>query len=142
MASNGNIFRTAIAGLFKAVRSALVRQGVNVGGTAAYPRVELHSFVENSPADKEGRLRSIDLVVECISDKAVGETVDMLEQNIVALLSENGIGVQGFELVGIVPGQSRLLDEQEVNDQNRVIYRIIQNLTVWLQPAAQEPEEE
>ena len=40
--------------IYKALVSRLERQGVTVGGTAKYPRVEVHSIREQERLDKEG----------------------------------------------------------------------------------------
>lgn len=133
----GTTFRSGIAALFRAVRSLLVREGVNVGGTAGYPRVEIHSLVENPPVDKGGGLRSVDLVVECMSEERLADAVAMTEENIVRLFAEAGFPVEGFSVAGVVAGQVRMLEEQAASDQNKVLYRILQDMTVWIQATSE-----
>ena len=47
-------FISSLGAVYKALRSALTRKGINVGGTASYPRVEIHTITESAPMDKAG----------------------------------------------------------------------------------------
>ena len=75
----------AIGSVYKALRSALTRTGVNVGGTADYPRVEIHSIVESAWLDK-GSVKTITCIVECISDRRMQDVLDMNEENLKRML--------------------------------------------------------
>lgn len=125
-------FGTAIASVFKALRAALVRPGVNVGGTASYPRVEIHSAVENAPEAKDGGVRSVTCTIESVSDTKLANVVDMVAENAARIFDAAGLDMQEYSVIGIVPGQTRMLEEQEVTDQNKVLYRILQDVTIWV----------
>lgn len=132
-------FITSLSDVFKAVRKALSRPGVNIGETASYPRVELHSFVENAPTDKANDLRSIDLVIESLGEQSLGGVVGLVEGNLDALFSGTSLEsyLTGWKLVGITPGVTRMLEEQPVQDQNIVLYRMLQEVTIWVERKAE-----
>lgn len=124
------LFRSAYAAIYKAFRSILVRDGLNVGGTAGYPRVELHSFTEGEPLDKGFQVRRLELTVESMSNKDLAEAVRMAEDNLAILLQEAGIA-EDFRIIGVIPRQLR--DLTEVSDTQQVIYRILQDMTVFVE---------
>lgn len=124
------LFKSAYAAVYKTFRSLLVRGSLNVGGTAGYPRVELHSFTEGEPLDKGGQVRRIDLTVESMSDKALTEAVRMAEENLDILLQNAGVA-EGFKVVGVIPTQLR--DLTEVSETQQVVYRILQTMTVFVE---------
>lgn len=127
-----NIFQTAYSALYKAFRKNLLRKGVNIGETADYPRVELHSFTEGEPMDKEMSVRMITLSVESSSNKGLKECVEMAEANIPRLLVDSVLINGGdFEIVGVIPIQ--LQDLTEVTESQAVIYHIIQQFNVYIQ---------
>ena len=45
---------SAYAPLYSAVVARLARRGVTVGGTAAIPRIEVHTITEGERLDKDG----------------------------------------------------------------------------------------
>ncbi len=126
-------FTSAIAGIFKAIRSALLRDGVNIGGTANYPRVEIHSIVEDTPLTKDNSLRQITATIECVSAEKVADIVQLTEDNIDLLFADSALSLTGFDIVGIVPGQIRMFDEQEALDSTTVIYRMLQDVTITVE---------
>lgn len=126
-------FRTAIAGAVKALRQALSRNGVKIGGTASYPRVEIHSVVESEPLTKDNAVRRITCTIECVSDEKLADVISLTEGNIDKIFAATGLTMTGWNVIGISPGQVRMLEEQESLEQTKVIYRILQDVTVWVE---------
>lgn len=126
-------FTSSIASAFKLIRNALTRQGVKIGGTAAYPRVEIHSVVEDAPQTKDNSVRSVTATVECVSAEKVADVVTLLEGNTEKLFADAGLALTGWDVIGIVPGQVRLFDEQQSLDSAAVFYRVLQDVTIWLE---------
>jgi hypothetical protein len=109
----------------------LKRDGVKVGGTASYPRIEVHSIVESPRLDKEGALRQITATVESMSNKSLDEAVNMNDANL-RLLTETELTVaEGWKCIGIVPGQLR--DLTETSDTNKILYRLLQEVSIFLE---------
>jgi hypothetical protein len=73
---------SAIGAVYKALRARLTREGIHVGSTADYPRVEIHSIVESAWMDKGHTLKSISCIVECISARRMQDVMDMSEENL------------------------------------------------------------
>lgn len=122
---------SAIGSVFKALRSALIRKGVNVGDTAGYPRVEVHSITEGESMDKGDRVRSLSCVVECIAEGRMADTLAMNDENLARLLSDN-IGIEApWSIIGIVRGQAQQITE--TSETNAILYRLIQNITVYIE---------
>lgn len=124
------LFKSAYSAVYKTFRSLLKRGKLNVGGTAGYPRVELHSFTENEPLDKGYQVRRLELTVESMSNKDLAEAVKMAEDNLAILLRDAGIA-DDFKILGVIPRQLR--DLTEVSDTQQVIYRILQDMTVFVE---------
>ena len=61
---------SAYGTVYAALVARLRREGVHVGGTAGYPRIDCHSFTEGERQDKDGRLRQISCTVECMSNRS------------------------------------------------------------------------
>lgn len=121
---------SAYAPLYSAVVARLTRRGVTVGGTAAIPRIEVHTITEGERLDKDGALRQLTLTVECISNKSIGEAVAMNDVNL-QLLTEEDITVEGWTILGIVP--ALLQDLTEVSDTQAIVYRLIQQYNVFIE---------
>lgn len=124
-------YKSAQGEVYKALRKHLLRDGVPVGETADYPRVEIHSFTENAPLDKDGMVRTLSCIVESMSVKSYGEAVTMNEGNLERLL-EDGWGIdKGFTILGIVPDQ--LTELTETLETQEILYRQLQriNITIW-----------
>ena len=128
MASKG--LYSALGAVFKGLRSILTRTGVNVGGTADYPRVEIHSVTESEWMDK-GWLKRITCVVECISDRRVADVVEMNRENLSRMLEQSMALDENWKLVGFVAGQAQELTE--TTDTKAIIYRLLQNMTIYVE---------
>ena len=124
-------YRSAQGEVYKALRKQLLRDGIPVGETANYPRIEIHSFTENAPTDKDGMVRTLSCVVESMSVKSYGDAVTMNEGNLERLL-KNGWGIdKGFTILGITPDQ--LTELTETLETQDILYRQLQriNVTIW-----------
>lgn len=124
-------YRSAQGEVYKALRKQLLRDGIPVGETANYPRIEIHSFTENAPTDKDGMVRTLSCVVESMSVKSYGDAVAMNEGNLERLLEE-GWGIdKGFTILGITPDQ--LTELTETLETQEILYRQLQriNVLIW-----------
>ena len=121
---------SAYGEVYSAVVARLERPGVRVGKTAGYPRVEVHSITESERLDKEGQLRQLGLTVESIGNASLAETVAMNETNIERLTSDLALP-DGWTCVGVLPDQ--LQDLTETADTAKIIYRLLQTFTVWIE---------
>jgi hypothetical protein len=128
MASKG--LYSALGAVFKGLRTALTRTGVYVGGTAEYPRVEIHSVTESEWMDK-GWLKRITCVVECISDKRMVYVVEMNHDNLSRMLEQSIALDKGWRIVGFVAGQARELTE--TTDTKAILYRLLQDMTIYVE---------
>lgn len=125
-------YRSAQGAVYKALRQELIRKGVSVGETADYPRVEIHSFTENAPSDKDGRMRSMSCIVESMSVKSYGDAVQMNEYNLAKLMADGwGVIGEGFTVIGVTPDQ--LTELTETLETKEILYRQLQriNLLIW-----------
>lgn len=122
---------SAIGAVYKALRARLTRTGIHVGSTADYPRVEIHSITESEWLDKGHTLKTISCIVECISDKRMQDVMDMSEENLSRMLGENLMLDDGWAVVGVVSGQ--LQELTEVTDTAAVLYRLLQNVTIYVE---------
>jgi hypothetical protein len=129
MATGRNIF-SALGAAFKGLHLSLSRKGVNVGGTADYPRVEIHSITESEWLDK-GWLKRISCVVECISDRRIADVVEMNEENLLRMLERSIDLGSEWKIIGMVAGQAQELTE--TTDTKAIIYRLLQNMTVYVE---------
>ena len=124
-------FFSAIGAVFKAMRNALNRSGVNVGGTADYPRVEIHTITESGWLDKTQSLKRITCVVECISARRMADVLEMNDENLRRMLEDSLNLDDGWHIVGIVEGQAQELTE--TSETQALLYRLMQNLTIYVQ---------
>lgn len=122
---------SAMGATYKAIVAKLTRKGVNVGGTGAYPRIEVHSVIENPPLDKDGQIKSISCTVECITEDRLASVIQMNSDNLSLLLSESLQIDKPWHIIGIQPGVAQQLTES--SDTNAIIYRIIQDLTIYVE---------
>lgn len=127
--ANKGIF-SALGAVFKGLRSSLTRTGVNVGGTADYPRVEIHSITESEWMDK-GWMKRITCVVECLSDKRIADVVEMNHENLSRMLEQSIALDDNWKVVGFVAGQAQELTE--TTDTKAIIYRLLQNMTIYVE---------
>ena len=124
-------YKSSQGDIYKALRQQLVRKGVAVGETAGYPRIELHSFIENAPTDKDGQVRSVSLVVESMSAQSYGHAVAMNEENLDRLLADGWhVLGNGFTILGVVPDQ--LTELTETLETKDILYRQLQRLTITI----------
>lgn len=125
-------YTSAQGEVYKALRTQLLRDGISVGDTADFPRVEIHSFAENAPTDKDGVVRTVSCTVESMSTRSYGDAVAMNEGNL-ERLSEEGWHVlgKGFTILSVVPDQ--LTELTEVLDTQDILYRQLQriNVIIW-----------
>ena len=124
-------YRSAQGEVYKALRKQLLRDGIPVGETANYPRIEIHSFTENAPTDKDGMVRTLSCVVESMSVKSYGDAVTMNEGNLERLLEDGWGNDKGFTILGITPDQ--LTELTETLETQEILYRQLQriNVLIW-----------
>lgn len=122
---------SAIGAVFKALRSALNRAGVNVGGTADYPRIEIHTITESEWLDKNKTLKRISCIVECMSTRRMADVFEMNDENLRRMLEDSLNLDNGWHIVSIVEGQSQELTES--TETQALLYRLMQNLTIYVQ---------
>lgn len=134
-------FVSAIAEVFKALRAKLVSTGATVGGTANYPRIEIHSVVESAPQTKDNSLRSVTATIECVSDEKVADIVTLLDSCTEQIFDKVGIAVTDWNVIGIIPGQIRMFDEESSQDASKVIYRLLQDVVIWIDQKSEQVEE-
>ena len=121
----------ALAEIYKALRARLARSGVPVGGTADYPRIEIHSLVESAALDKEGDIKQVTCIVECISNRKMHDVQEMHEENLHRMLGNALQLGDNWQVFGIVCGQVQ--EMTEVSDTNAIIYRLLQNVTIYVE---------
>ena len=116
--------------LFKAVVAYV--KGVNpkwIDKGVKYPKIDLHSWIENTPTDKESSVREISFIVEAYSNTSYDEAVTMAD-TIAQGLCDNPIEVEGAEVVSILPDGTEEIEEQDTN--NVVLYRQLNRLVVTI----------
>jgi len=126
-----------------ALAAALAREGYPVGGTATYPRVELHTFIENATTDKGGAVRVLSCIVESMSNKSAEQAATMNAYNLSVLgrftyegdfsedFSEDFQLDRPFRVVGVVPTQ--LTELTETSDPQMFLYRVLQSIDIYVQ---------
>lgn len=146
-----NIFaggRTPQVSAYGLVRAAIVqalkeldREGVAIGGTAALPRVEVHTVTEQQRLDKSGTLRQLSCIVETIHDASYEEAVIIADENLAVLAGwtpfEIGNDVQTVRIIGCLPEQRQ--DLTESSDTNKIVYRILDTYTLFVEAWAVDP---
>jgi hypothetical protein len=116
--------------LYKAV--VFIVKGINpkwIDKGVKYPKIDLHSWIENTPTDKESSVREISFIVEAYSNTSYDEAVTMAD-TIAQGLCENPIEVEGAEIVSILPDGTEEIEEQDNN--NVVLYRQLNRLVVTI----------
>lgn len=124
-------FISALGAVYKALVSGLTRKGVKVGGTASYPRVEVHSVVEQEPIDKDGIVRIITCIVESMSEDKMADVMLMNEGNLERLVAQALNLGESWKIIDIIPGQLQVLTES--TETNKILYRLLQNITVYVE---------
>lgn len=122
---------SAIGAVFKALRGALNRSGVNVGGTADYPRIEIHTITESEWLDKDWSLKRISCIVECISARRMSDVLEMNDENLRRMLKDSLHLDNGWHIVSIELGQAQELTE--TSETQALLYRLMQNVTIYVE---------
>lgn len=116
--------------LFKAVVAYV--KGVNpkwIDKGVKYPKIDLHSWIENPPLDKEDAVREISFIVEAYSNTSYDEAVTMAE-TIASGLIANPPAVDGAKIISVVPDGTEEIEEQDNN--NVVLYRQLNRIVVTI----------
>jgi len=124
-------YQSSYATIGAAIRAALARTGVNTGGTADYPRVELHTFIEGEPLDKEGKYRIMTATMESLSVVSPDAAAQLNEDNLTLLGAYTYTGT-GWSILGIIPKQ--MTQSSETAD-SQALYRVAQTIDIHIQKA-------
>ena len=123
---------SAYKAIYSAIVSKLTRTGVSVGRTAGYPRVEVHSITENERMDKGGSVRVLSLTVESMTTSSLVAADTLNTGNLTLLATLNGTAAgTAWRIIGILPTQ--LQDLTETSDTQRIIYRLLQGLDIYVE---------
>lgn len=123
------MYRSAQEEVQPALRAMLLRAGLKVGGSAGYPRVELHSWNELPAEDKGGSLRQVTCTVESMSTSSKGDAVAMNGENL-SRLSGKKFTTEHFSVIGIVP--EGLTDMEETLETQAILYRELQSFRLFI----------
>lgn len=123
------MYRSAQEEVQPALRAMLLRDGLKVGGSAGYPRVELHSWNEFPAEDKGGSLRQVTCTVESMSTSSKGDAVAMNGENL-SRLSGKKFTTEHFSVIGIVP--EGLTDMEETLETQAILYRELQAFRLFI----------
>lgn len=124
------MYRSSYKPLAQALHAALAREGVYVGSTAGYPRVECHSFIENAPLDKDGSVRVLACTIESMSTVSPEDAASMNADNLERLDSFE-YQDSDFKVIGIVPTQFQ--DMTETSDPQKILHRALQSIDIYVQ---------
>lgn len=116
--------------LFKAVVAYV--KGVNpkwIDMGVKYPKINLHSWIENPPLDKEDSVREISFIVEAYSNNSYDEAVTMAD-TIAQGLIDNPPAVEDAKIISVVTDGTEEIEEQDNN--NVVLYRQLNRLVVTI----------
>lgn len=123
---------TAYGPLRASVVACLKAAGLKAGGTAGYPRVEVHSVLETERLDKAGSVRRLSLVVESISGGSLTESADMNETAMDALTAEGALSAgTSWRVFGVTPTQ--LQELTETTDSAKILYRTLQTYDILVE---------
>lgn len=123
------MYRSAQEEIVPQLRRMLLRSGIQVGAGAGYPRVEIHSWTEQSPLDKGMAVRQATCTVESMSTSSKGEALAMNSENLSRLVGQK-FSTEGFRVFGIVP--DTLTDMEETTDTQTILYRELQTLRIFI----------
>lgn len=125
-------FVTALKRVYGAIASAIVsEQGVMVGRTADPNRVELHSWNEGEPMDKDNRVRQLSCIVESMSTTSLGVALSNAEKSVTTILSEQDIVPEGFKIVGVIPAD--ITQTEEMSEANNTIYKVLATMRIYVE---------
>lgn len=122
---------TAYRAVFAALVARLTREGLHIGGTAEYPRVEVHSFVEGEPMDKFGSVRVISATVESMTTDSMVTCSQINDENMGLLQRPLDLNDRGFTCFGIMARQ--IQDLQETSDTQKSIFRLLISVDVFVE---------
>lgn len=132
---------SAYGALYASVVSCLKGAGLKVGGTAGYPRVEVHSITENQRLDKEGAVRSLSLTIESISDNSIAASKEMNSKAMEALTTAEALDA-GDEWLVLDVSPDQLQDLPETSDSAKILYRTLQSYDVLVERLKDDTEDE
>lgn len=124
------MYSSSYKSIATALASLLSRTGVQVGGGAGYPRIELHTFIENPATDKGGAVRVLSCIVESMSNRGAAAAATMNAENLAMLGGWTYTGTD-FAIVGVVPTQ--LQELTETSDPQIILYRVLQTIDIYVQ---------
>lgn len=121
--------------LFKAVLSFV--KGINpqwIGKGVKYPKIDLHSWIENSAFDKEQSIREISFIVEGYSNNSYEEAVSITDEVAQRLCAEyRSLQIDNADVISIIPDGSEEIEEEDNN--NVVLYRQLNRLVATIKIA-------
>lgn len=117
-----NLYK-AVASIVKGMNPKWIDKGVK------YPKVDLHSWIENPPVDKESSVREISFIVEAYSNTSYDEAVTIADA-VAQRLCNEPITVEGAKVVSVEPDGTEEIEEQD--DNNVVLYRQLNRLVVTI----------
>lgn len=116
------MYRGALAVVYR-----ILAERLKSGGTASYPRVEVHSLSEGEPLDKGYQVRELEAVVESMSNASYGEAVQ-LDADAMSKIIGYTAEQDGVRVLGIMPGQ--LTELTETADTQAILYRQIHRIKI------------
>lgn len=122
--------QSAYKDLVAALTSILMRPGVSVGSTAGYPRVEIHSVIENERLDKDGKIRMLTATIESMTTDSMIKAHELNEANL-ALIQGLALNTNCV-LIG-KPIADQMQSTSESTDAQTTIYRIIQSVNFYIE---------
>lgn len=124
------MYKYAKKRLFKAVVELV--KGINpqlIGKGVKFPKIDLHTWIENAPIDKEQGVREISFIVEGYSNRSYDEAVGIADE-VAEKLCKNTWQIEGMEVISIAPDGSEEIEEDDNN--NIVIYRQLNRLVATI----------
>lgn len=118
--------------LYATLVTALAREGIYVGRTAGYPRVEVHTINEGERLVKDGSLRMVSATVESMTTDSLISAEQMNAANLSTIGALTQTSDNQWKIVGVV--ETQLQDLTETADTQTIIYRLLQNIEVYLEP--------
>lgn len=127
--------------VYSRVVAALERDGVKVGRGAAIPRIEVHTLTEAERLDKGNCLRQMSVTVETIHNRSLNDCVVIADENLAILTAKGPETFTGDVVSGRILGYVPTLrqDMTESSDTQKIVYRILDTYTVWVELTAVEP---
>lgn len=129
-------FLSALKSVYKGIYGKLnTNRGAigvpSVGMTANPNRVELHSWEEGEPMDKENGVRQISLTLESMCDTSLPDAFQWAEKSIGMILESNGIVTTGFNIIGTIV--QNISQTTELSDSANTIFKVLVTFRVYVQ---------